>query len=75
MNSDSATDDVTSNHVDSLQQSQDSSSSALTEDTLLLPGPPRLDSPAPPDMGQSDGQQPEVRPIRGRNKMWCSGSF
>ncbi|XP_067086162.1 protein furry homolog-like isoform X6 [Osmerus mordax] len=59
MNSDSAADDVTSNHVDSLQQSQDSSSSALTEDTLPLPGPPRLDSPAPPDMGQSDGQQPE----------------
>ncbi|KAM6963189.1 protein furry homolog-like isoform 7-T7 [Aplochiton taeniatus] len=46
LNSDSATDDATSNHVDSLQQSQDSSSSALTEEATVLPSLPRLDSPA-----------------------------
>lgn len=34
LNSDSATDDTASNHVDSLQQSQESSSSALTEEAL-----------------------------------------
>uniref|UniRef100_A0A8D0AUM2 Furry homolog, like n=1 Tax=Sander lucioperca TaxID=283035 RepID=A0A8D0AUM2_SANLU len=49
LNSDSATDDTASNHVDSLQQSQESSSSALTEEAttegsvehvgLLLIGP------------------------------------
>ncbi|XP_029002067.2 protein furry homolog-like isoform X3 [Betta splendens] len=47
LNSDSATDDTTSNHVDSLQQSQESSSSALTEEASVLPSLPslRLDSP------------------------------
>ncbi|XP_019904545.2 protein furry homolog-like isoform X5 [Esox lucius] len=44
MNSDSATDDATSNHVDSLQQSQESSCSGLTEETTALL--PRVDSPA-----------------------------
>ncbi|XP_053709672.1 protein furry homolog-like isoform X3 [Synchiropus splendidus] len=48
LNSDSATDDTASNHVDSLQQSQESSSSALTEEATVLPAAPslpRLDSP------------------------------
>uniref|UniRef100_A0A3Q1ITR4 Uncharacterized protein n=1 Tax=Anabas testudineus TaxID=64144 RepID=A0A3Q1ITR4_ANATE len=48
LNSDSATDDTASNHVDSLQQSQESSSSVLTEDASILPSVPslpRLDSP------------------------------
>ncbi|KAM7388598.1 hypothetical protein PAMP_024763 [Pampus punctatissimus] len=48
LNSDSATDDTASNHVDSLQQSQESSSSALTEEATVLPSlpsHPRLDSP------------------------------
>nr|XP_057928166.1 protein furry homolog-like isoform X1 [Doryrhamphus excisus] len=50
LNSDSATDDTASNHVDSLQQSQESSSSALTEEALpallpRLPSCPRPDSP------------------------------
>ncbi|KAJ8377114.1 hypothetical protein SKAU_G00076940 [Synaphobranchus kaupii] len=43
LNSDSATDEAASNHVDSLQQSQDSSSSAVTEEATPLPRP---DSPA-----------------------------
>ncbi|XP_056895276.1 protein furry homolog-like isoform X4 [Takifugu flavidus] len=45
LNSDSATDDTASNHVDSLQES---SSSALTEEATVLPSVPslpRLDSP------------------------------
>ncbi|XP_039895986.1 protein furry homolog-like isoform X11 [Simochromis diagramma] len=51
LNSDSATDDTASNHVDSLQQSQESSSSAMTEEATVLPtlpsapSLPRLDSP------------------------------
>ncbi|XP_054644742.1 protein furry homolog-like isoform X2 [Dunckerocampus dactyliophorus] len=50
LNSDSATDDTASNHVDSLQQSQESSSSALTEEAVpallpCLPSFPRPDSP------------------------------
>ncbi|TSN30211.1 Protein furry homolog-like [Bagarius yarrelli] len=45
LNSDSATDDATSNHMDSLQQSQESSSSILTEETLPAPSLPRPDSP------------------------------
>ncbi|XP_061593946.1 protein furry homolog-like isoform X3 [Cololabis saira] len=51
LNSDSATDDTASNHVDSLQQSQESSSSAITEEATVLPALPslpslpRLDSP------------------------------
>ncbi|XP_055800280.1 protein furry homolog-like isoform X3 [Salvelinus fontinalis] len=44
MNCDSAMDDATSNHVDSLQQSQESSSSALSEETTALL--PHLNSPA-----------------------------
>ncbi|XP_078141897.1 protein furry homolog-like isoform X4 [Centroberyx gerrardi] len=44
LNSDSATDDATSNHVDSLQQSQESSSSALTEEAAILPSLPSLPS-------------------------------
>uniref|UniRef100_A0A6Q2XNU3 Furry homolog, like n=1 Tax=Esox lucius TaxID=8010 RepID=A0A6Q2XNU3_ESOLU len=61
------TDDATSNHVDSLQQSQESSCSGLTEETTALL--PRVDSPAL-EMPRSDSlssQLPEVRPI-GRNK-------
>ncbi|XP_066576040.1 protein furry homolog-like isoform X3 [Amia ocellicauda] len=58
LNSDSATDDATSNHVDSLQQSQDSSSSAVTEESAP---PPRADSPSleptPPD--STNSQLPE----------------
>lgn len=74
MNSDSATDDATSNHVDSLQQSQESSSSALTEETTALL--PRQDSTALeiPHSDSNSSQLPEVRPI-GRNKSGCSGSF
>ncbi|XP_068175819.1 protein furry homolog-like isoform X3 [Antennarius striatus] len=48
LNSDSATDDTASNHVDSLQQSQESPGSALTEEPTVLPSVPslpRLDSP------------------------------
>ncbi|XP_053470600.1 protein furry homolog-like isoform X1 [Ictalurus furcatus] len=45
LNSDSATDDATSNHMDSLQQSQESSSSILTEEALPTPILPRPDSP------------------------------
>lgn len=55
MNCDSAMDDATSNHVDSLQQSQESSSSALSEETTAL-----LNSPAL-EMACSDSiQLPEV---------------
>ncbi|XP_045061364.1 protein furry homolog-like isoform X6 [Coregonus clupeaformis] len=54
MNCDSAADDATSNHVDSLQQSQESSSSALSEETTALL--PRLDSPAL-EMPRSDSRQ------------------
>ncbi|KAL6486092.1 hypothetical protein MHYP_G00054840 [Metynnis hypsauchen] len=45
LNSDSATDDATSNHMDSLQQSQESSSSVLTEEATPTPPLPRPDSP------------------------------
>uniref|UniRef100_A0AAZ3P8K4 Protein furry homolog-like n=1 Tax=Oncorhynchus tshawytscha TaxID=74940 RepID=A0AAZ3P8K4_ONCTS len=60
MNSDSATDDATSNHVDSLQQSQESSSSALTEETTALL--PRQDSTAleMPRSDSNSSQLPEV---------------
>ncbi|XP_029606709.1 protein furry homolog-like isoform X4 [Salmo trutta] len=59
MNSDSATDDATSNHVDSLQQSQESSSSALTEETTALL--PRQDSTAleMPHSDSNSSQLPE----------------
>ncbi|KAG5849714.1 hypothetical protein ANANG_G00074660 [Anguilla anguilla] len=70
LNSDSATDEAASNHVDSLQQSQDSSSSAVTEEATPLPRPdsPALDptpDPTPdpaPDPAHSDSassQPPE----------------
>eukprot|EP00064_Thunnus_orientalis_P010599 superscaffoldBa00001453_g10625 len=65
LNSDSATDDTASNHVDSLQQSQESSSSALTEEATVLPSLPslpRLDSPIL-EMAHSDStssQLPEL---------------
>uniref|UniRef100_A0A673M1U7 Protein furry homolog-like n=1 Tax=Sinocyclocheilus rhinocerous TaxID=307959 RepID=A0A673M1U7_9TELE len=45
LNSDSATDDAISNHMDSLQQSQESSSSVLTEEAMPTPPLPRPDSP------------------------------
>ncbi|KAM6920931.1 protein furry homolog-like isoform 9-T10 [Xenentodon cancila] len=44
LNSDSATDDTASNHVDSLQQSQESASSAITEEATVLPALPSLHS-------------------------------
>ncbi|MGH0150848.1 UNVERIFIED_CONTAM: hypothetical protein FKN15_019280 [Acipenser sinensis] len=57
LNSDSATDDAASNHVDSLLQSQESSSSAVTEEAAE----PRAESPnlelAVPD--STNGQLPE----------------
>lgn len=80
LNSDSATDDTASNHVDSLQQSQESSSSALTEEATVLPSLPslpRMDSPVL-EMAHSDSassQLPEVRSIGSSNKLWCSGAF
>lgn len=80
LNSDSATDDTASNHVDSLQQSHESSSSALAEEATVLPSVPslpRLDSPIL-EMVHSDSassQLPEVRSIGSRNKLWCSGAF
>lgn len=80
LNSDSATDDTASNHVDSLLQSQESSSSVLTEDANVLPSVPslpRLDSPVL-EMAHSDStssQLPEVRSIRSSNKLWCTGAF
>ncbi|XP_056115791.1 protein furry homolog-like isoform X2 [Rhinichthys klamathensis goyatoka] len=45
LNSDSATDDAISNHLDSLQQSQESSSSVLTEEATPSLPLPRPDSP------------------------------
>uniref|UniRef100_A0A671YAE1 Furry homolog, like n=1 Tax=Sparus aurata TaxID=8175 RepID=A0A671YAE1_SPAAU len=72
---DSATDDTASNHVDSLQQSQESSSSALTEEATVLPSLPslpRMDSPVL-EMAHSDSassQLPEVRSIGSSNKLW-----
>ncbi|XP_067370555.1 protein furry homolog-like isoform X5 [Channa argus] len=62
LNSDSATDDTASNHVDSLLQSQESSSSALTEDTSVLPSLPslpRLDSPIL-EMAHSDSTSSQL---------------
>uniref|UniRef100_A0A096M8S1 Furry homolog, like n=1 Tax=Poecilia formosa TaxID=48698 RepID=A0A096M8S1_POEFO len=52
LNSDSATDDTASNHVDSLQQSQESSSSAMTEEA-------RLDSPSL-EMAHSDSTSSQL---------------
>ncbi|XP_026878435.2 protein furry homolog-like isoform X1 [Electrophorus electricus] len=45
LNSDSATEDAISNHMDSLLQSQESSSSVLTEEATPTPPLPRPDSP------------------------------
>uniref|UniRef100_A0A8D0ANC1 Furry homolog, like n=1 Tax=Sander lucioperca TaxID=283035 RepID=A0A8D0ANC1_SANLU len=62
LNSDSATDDTASNHVDSLQQSQESSSSALTEEATVLPSLPslpRLDSPIL-EMAHSDSNSSQL---------------
>uniref|UniRef100_A0A8C4H0C4 Furry homolog, like n=1 Tax=Dicentrarchus labrax TaxID=13489 RepID=A0A8C4H0C4_DICLA len=62
LNSDSATDDTASNHVDSLQQSQESSSSALTEEATVLPSLPscpRLDSPML-EMAHSDSTSSQL---------------
>lgn len=80
LNSDSATDDTASNHVDSLQQSQESSSSALTEEATILPSVPsltRLDSPILENVhsDSTSSQLPEVRSIGSINKLWCSGAF
>lgn len=77
LNSDSATDDTASNHVDSLQES---SSSALTEEVTVLPSVPslpHLDSPIL-EIVHSDSassQLPEVRSIGSIDKLWCSGAF
>ncbi|TRY82982.1 hypothetical protein DNTS_026632 [Danionella cerebrum] len=46
LNSDSATDDAISNHLDSLQQSQESSCSMLTEEATPTPPLPHPDSPS-----------------------------
>uniref|UniRef100_A0A4W6EDW8 Furry homolog, like n=1 Tax=Lates calcarifer TaxID=8187 RepID=A0A4W6EDW8_LATCA len=62
LNSDSATDDTASNHVDSLQQSQESSSSVLTEEATVhpsLPSLPRLDSPIL-EMAHSDSTSSQL---------------
>uniref|UniRef100_A0A8C1WE90 Furry homolog, like n=1 Tax=Cyprinus carpio TaxID=7962 RepID=A0A8C1WE90_CYPCA len=70
LNSDSATDDAISNHMDSLQQSQESSSSVLTEEATPTPPLPRPDSPTP-ETAHSDSnssQLPEVGSIRSLNK-------
>uniref|UniRef100_A0A672MU90 Protein furry homolog-like n=1 Tax=Sinocyclocheilus grahami TaxID=75366 RepID=A0A672MU90_SINGR len=70
LNSDSATDDAISNHMDSLQQSQESSSSVLTEEATPTPPLPHPDSPTP-ETTHSDSnssQLPEVGSIRSLNK-------
>lgn len=74
LNSDSATDDATSNHVDSLQQSQESSNSAVIEEATLVQLP---DSPAlePAHSDSASSQPAEVGPIGSRNKLWCIGPF
>ncbi|XP_075943440.1 protein furry homolog-like isoform X8 [Anarhichas minor] len=67
LNSDSATDDTASNHVDSLHQSQESSSGALTEEASVPPSLPplrslpRLDSPSleMPHSDSTSSQLPE----------------
>uniref|UniRef100_A0A8B9KWN7 Furry homolog, like n=1 Tax=Astyanax mexicanus TaxID=7994 RepID=A0A8B9KWN7_ASTMX len=72
LNSDSATDEATSNHMDSLQQSQESSSSVLTEEAMPTPPLPRPDSPIH-ETTHSDSnisQLPEVGSIGSFNKLW-----
>uniref|UniRef100_A0A8C2CW93 Furry homolog, like n=1 Tax=Cyprinus carpio TaxID=7962 RepID=A0A8C2CW93_CYPCA len=54
LNSDSATDDAISNHMDSLQQSQESSSSVLTEEATPTP-PLSLNKLWCTDEGDADG--------------------
>lgn len=76
LNSDSVTDDAISNHLDSLQQSQESSSSVLTEEPMPTPLLPRPDSPTP-ETALSDSnssQLPEVGSIRSLNKL-CTGAI
>uniref|UniRef100_A0A673M1V2 Protein furry homolog-like n=1 Tax=Sinocyclocheilus rhinocerous TaxID=307959 RepID=A0A673M1V2_9TELE len=76
LNSDSATDDAISNHMDSLQQSQESSSSVLTEEAMPTPPLPRPDSPTH-ETAHSDSnssQLPEVGSIRSLNKLWSVDS-
>uniref|UniRef100_A0A3B3DQF1 Furry homolog, like n=1 Tax=Oryzias melastigma TaxID=30732 RepID=A0A3B3DQF1_ORYME len=66
LNSDSATDDATSNHVDSLQHSQESSSSAVTEEASVLQPLPSVPSLPCLEMTHSSStcsQLPEVRSI------------
>ncbi|XP_068599918.1 protein furry homolog-like [Brachionichthys hirsutus] len=62
LNSDTATDDTASNHVDSLQQSQESSSSALTEEPTILPSVPSLPRPDSPilEMVHSDSASSQL---------------
>uniref|UniRef100_A0A8C7FPG4 FRY like transcription coactivator n=1 Tax=Oncorhynchus kisutch TaxID=8019 RepID=A0A8C7FPG4_ONCKI len=60
MNSDSATDDATSNHMDSLQQSQESSSSALTEETTALLPPQDSTALEMPRSDSNSSQLPEL---------------
>uniref|UniRef100_A0A671NTG3 Protein furry homolog-like n=1 Tax=Sinocyclocheilus anshuiensis TaxID=1608454 RepID=A0A671NTG3_9TELE len=77
LNSDSATDDAISNHMDSLQQSQESSSSVLTEEATPTPPLPRPDSPTH-ETAHSDSnssQLPEVGSIRSLNKLCPPGSL
>ncbi|XP_051952378.1 protein furry homolog-like isoform X2 [Xyrauchen texanus] len=59
LNSDSATDDAISNHMDSLQQSQESSSSVLTEEATPTPPLPLLDSPTP-ETAHSDSNSSQL---------------
>uniref|UniRef100_A0A8B9L1T8 Furry homolog, like n=1 Tax=Astyanax mexicanus TaxID=7994 RepID=A0A8B9L1T8_ASTMX len=72
---DSATDEATSNHMDSLQQSQESSSSVLTEEAMPTPPLPRPDSPIH-ETTHSDSnisQLPEVGSIGSFNKFQDEG--
>ncbi|XP_065113196.1 protein furry homolog-like isoform X3 [Paramisgurnus dabryanus] len=59
LNSDSATDDAISNHMDSLQQSQESSSSVLTEEATPTLQLPRPDSPTP-ETAHSDSNSSQL---------------
>uniref|UniRef100_A0A671LPU4 Protein furry homolog-like n=2 Tax=Sinocyclocheilus anshuiensis TaxID=1608454 RepID=A0A671LPU4_9TELE len=57
---DSATDDAISNHMDSLQQSPESSSSVLTEEATPTPPLPRPDSPTP-ETAHSDSNSSQLQ--------------
>ncbi|XP_051954047.1 protein furry homolog-like isoform X7 [Xyrauchen texanus] len=59
LNSDSATDDAISNHMDSLQQSQESSSSVLTEEATPTSPLNRPDSPTP-ETAHSDSNSSQL---------------